>query len=175
MWIDKLNAVLQCPVLPMKVYNGLLNWRDAFVRSVLENRIKAEIESSIAVSVSATECNGRKHIFLTLSKEFLSLSMLLIEKDYLMGQRQLRRAEDPEERGRVQGTREQILPSPTLLKASLFILSTLMAVLEEDWERVDVLAAESAGELLQISPDGRVLCFTYVAICLWMALNLLLE
>ena len=154
MLVDKVNAVLQCPVMPMSLYKGLLNWKDALVTQVFENRLKEEIQSSIAVSVSAAACNGRKHMFLILADEFLKLSMLLVEKDFLLGRRQLRRPVGPAENLMNVEPVNRSLPSPVLLRASVFILSVLMAVLEEDWDRVDALAAESGGRLLQLSMDG---------------------
>lgn len=159
MLMDKTCAALQCPLLPMPLYIGLLNWRDSLVTHIIESRIRDAIQSSVAVSVSAAACNGRKHIFLTLADEFLKLSMLLVEKDYLLGQRALRREDRPSEHGRTLETKDNQLPSGALLRTSLFILSVLMAVLEEDWEKIDVLSKEANGQLLALSPDGSLIIF----------------
>ena len=120
LWIDKLNAALQCPVIPTKLHFGLLNWRDALVKTVFDNRIKIEMET-VSNTVNA-ECNGRKHMYLNLTNEFTNLAMLLVEKDYLLGRRLLRKEESPEDYNRVLTKGDKNVPSSTLLRASLFIL-----------------------------------------------------
>lgn len=138
LYIDKLNIAIQCH-LPLKLCTILMDLRDNLISAVSFVNIAGNVTK--LRSDGTDHYNDRKDLLLSLSRKFIGLSMMISEKEFLMGRRQQRCD---------QGSKMGDL----LQNASYFILQSLMTTMEEDWDRLELLVAEFSDDNV-LSPALR--------------------
>jgi hypothetical protein len=161
-WIDKVNAVIQCPA-PLKFHSMLLNWKDKLVNAVTFAR---SMDVMCGHNMDGVRYNGRKDMYLRLSRHIQDVSMMIIEKEHLLGKREIRRRSqvdghiNPSDAeaaplssllsGAADDSADMPPPEVALMKASLFKLHIMMATLEEDWDKLEQMASKSGKNFLPV-------------------------
>jgi hypothetical protein len=128
---------LQCPFLPTKLFSTLLDDRDIYVHAVQAVRLDETVKNT-AVKLQSEEYNGRKDMYLSLSNQFLGLSVVLVERDILLSCRSLRASKLDID--------INVNQSDGVM-SSVFLLQIYIAALEEDWERLEQLFNDPANPL----------------------------